>query len=279
MQNIELSIEFFPPQTEEGCAKLRAVQQRLAVLNPAFFSVTYGAGGSTRERTFDIVREIAASGQEAAPHLSCIGSTRSGIREILASYAEADIQRIVALRGDLPSGVGDIGEFRHANELVEFIRAETGGRFRILVAAYPECHPQAKSPVDDLKAFKRKVDAGADAAITQYFYNPEAYLSFVDNAQRMGIDIPIIPGIMPIVNFSKLARFSDACGAEIPRWMRGTLESYGDDTESIRAFGLDMVTRLCARLLEAGAPGLHFYSMNLSGLTMEICKRLGIAAP
>jgi methylenetetrahydrofolate reductase (NADPH) len=274
MEKLELSIEFFPPQTPEGAEKLAATRAKLALLNPAFFSVTYGAGGSTRDRTFSTVKEIAAQGCEAAPHLSCIGSTRSGIREILDDYASAGIHRIVALRGDLPSGVGDRGEFRYANELVEFIRAETGDRFRIEVAAYPEWHPQAKSPKDDLLAFKRKADAGADSAITQYFYNFDAYLHFVDQVRAMGIEIPIVPGIMPIASFSKLARFSDACGAEIPRWMRRKFEAYGDDTASIRAFGLDVVTGLCERLLAAGAPGLHFYSMNQAGLTTAICERL-----
>ncbi|QDF95737.1 methylenetetrahydrofolate reductase [NAD(P)H] [Azoarcus sp. DD4] len=277
MHKTELSIEFFPPQTAEGAEKLRAVQARLAGLKPAFFSVTYGAGGSTRERTFSTVKEIAASGSEAAPHLSCIGSSRDSIRAILKEYADAGVKRIVALRGDLPSGVVDPGEFRYANELVEFIRAETGSRFRIEVAAYPEWHPQAKSPADDLAAFKRKMDAGADSAITQYFYNLDAYLHFVDAVRKLGIDKPVIPGIMPIASFSKLARFSDACGAEIPRWMRKKFESYGDDADSIRAFGLDVVTELCQKLLAAGVPGLHFYSMNQAGLTTEICKRLQLA--
>ncbi len=278
MSKTELSIEFFPPTTPEGTEKLRATREKLAELMPSFFSVTYGAGGSTRERTFATVKEIAASGCEAAPHLSCIGSTREGIRAILQEYADAGIRRIVALRGDLPSGVGDPGEFRYANELVEFIRRETGDRFRIEVAAYPEWHPQARSPRDDLLAFKRKADAGADSAITQYFYNLDAYLNFVDAARRLGVNIPIVPGIMPIGTFSKLARFSDACGAEIPRWMRKTFESYGDDSASVRAFGLDVVTRLCEQLIAAGAPGLHFYSMNQAGLTTEICRRLGLGA-
>ena len=274
--SIELSIEFFPPQTAEGADKLRATREKLAVLKPAFFSVTYGAGGSTRERTFATVKEIAASGCEAAPHLSCIGSTRDGVRAILQDYADAGVQRIVALRGDLPSGVQDPGEFRYASELVEFIRRETGSRFRIEVAAYPEWHPQARSPRDDLLAFRRKIDAGADSAITQYFYNIDAYFNFVDAARRLGVGVPIVPGIMPIAGFTKLARFSDACGAEIPRWMRKTFESYGDDIASVRAFGLDVVTRLCERLIAAGAPGLHFYSMNQAGLTTEICRRLGL---
>ncbi len=277
MTRPELSIEFFPPQTPEGAEKLRTVREQLAALQPSFFSVTYGAGGSTRERTFSTVREIASAGHEAAPHLSCIGSTRDSIREILTEYAEAGIRRIVALRGDLPSGVGASGEFRYANELVEFIRAEAGNRFIIEVAAYPEWHPQAKSPRDDLLAFKRKVEAGADSAITQYFYNLDAYLHFVDEVRSMGIDIPIVPGIMPISSFSKLARFSDACGAEIPRWMRRKFEGFGDDSASIKAFGLDVVSELCRRLVEAGAPGLHFYSMNQAAPTLEVCRRLGIS--
>jgi methylenetetrahydrofolate reductase (NADPH) len=278
MQTTELSIEFFPPQTPEGAEKLRGVRQRLAeALDPQFFSVTYGAGGSTRERTFSTVREISASGSEAAPHLSCIGSSRTELRAILEEYAEEGIHRIVALRGDLPSGVGTSGEFRYANELVEFIRKETGDRFLIEVAAYPEWHPQARSPRDDLLAFKRKVDAGADSAITQYFYNLDAYSHFVDEAQALGVSIPIVPGIMPITSFAKLARFSDMCGAEIPRWMRRKFEAFGDDAESVRAFGLDVVTELCESLLAEGAPGLHFYSMNQDAPTIEICRRLGLA--
>lgn len=272
----ELSIEFFPPQTPEGVEKLRAVRAQLAQLQPNFFSVTYGAGGSTRERTFDVIKEILAEGHGAAPHLSCIGSTRAGMREILDEYKAAGIRRIVALRGDLPSGMAQAGELRYANELVEFIRAETGDWFSIEVAAYPEWHPQAKTPKDDLEAFARKAKAGANSAITQYFYNADAYFSFVAEARALGVDIPIIPGIMPISSFAKLARFSDMCGAEIPRWMRRKFECYYDDAASIRAFGLDVVTALCERLLQGGAPGLHFYSMNQSALTLEICKRLGM---
>ncbi|MBS1144266.1 MAG: metF [Proteobacteria bacterium] len=272
----EISIEFFPPQTPEGVDKLRAVRAELAKLNPAFFSVTFGAGGSTRERTFAVVKEIAAEGHDAAPHLSCIGSTRDNIRDILNEYKAAGIKRTVALRGDLPSGMAETGEFRYANELVEFIRAETGDWFSIEVAAYPEWHPQARSPKDDLDAFARKVKAGANSAITQYFYNADAYFHFVDEARALGVDVPIVPGIMPIVGFTKLARFSDACGAELPRWMRKKFESYGDDSDSIRAFGLDVVTELCERLLKGGAPGLHFYAMNQSALTTEICKRLNL---
>lgn len=270
-----LSIEFFPPQTPEGEAKLRATCKELAVLQPEFFSVTYGAGGSTRERTFKAVQEIAAEGQQAAPHLSCVGSTRESIRDILNEYRDAGIRRIVALRGDLPSGMAEAGEFRYASELVAFIRQETADWFHIEVAAYPEWHPQAKTPRDDLLAFKAKCDAGADSAITQYFYNFDAYVNFVAECRGQGITVPIVPGIMPIAGFTKLARFSDACGAELPRWMRKKLESYGDDSDSIRAFGLDVVTDLCERLLAYGAPGLHFYSMNQSALTLEICRRLG----
>ena len=276
MNPIELSIEFFPPQTQDGVEKLRVVREKLAILKPDFLSVTYGAGGSTRERTFSVIKEIAAEGFNATPHLSCVGATRESIREILKDYQSAGIRRIVALRGDLPSGMNQSGEFRHANELVEFIRSETGDHFHLAVAAYPEWHPQARTPGDDLKAFARKVKAGADTAITQYFYNADAYFHFVDKAHALGVDVPIIPGVMPIAGFSKLARFSDACGAELPRWMRRKFESMGDDTDSIRAFGLDIVTELCDRLLAGGAPGLHFYSMNMSGLTLEICQRLKI---
>ncbi len=275
--NPEISFEFFPPQSAEGLDKLRAVRAKLAVVGPSFFSVTYGAGGSTRERTFDVIMEIAAEGHAAAPHLSCIGSTRTGIREILNTYRANGIRRLVALRGDLPSGMADAGEFRYANELVEFIRAETGDTFRIEVAAYPEWHPQAKTPREDLLNFKRKVAAGADAAITQFFYNADAYAHFVTEARALGIAIPIVPGIMPIGSFSKLARFADNSGAEIPRWMRKKFESFGDDSDSIRAFGLDVVTELCQRLIDLGAPGLHFYTLNQSILSLEIVRRLGLA--
>ncbi|GHT90483.1 methylenetetrahydrofolate reductase [Betaproteobacteria bacterium] len=270
----ELSLEFFPPQTPEGATRLKVERDRLAALEPAFFSVTYGAGGSTRERTFSVVKEIAAEGRPVAPHLSCIGFTRAGILEILHEYRAAGIRRIVALRGDLPSGMVDVGELRYANELVEFIRAETGDTFHIVVGAYPEWHPQAKSPKDDLQNFARKVKAGADSAITQYFYNADAYFHFMDEVRALGVEIPVIPGVMPIASFSKLARFSDASGAEIPRWMRKKFESYGDDTDSIRAFGLDVLTELCERLLQGGAPGLHFYSLNQATLTETIWRRL-----
>ena len=274
--SIELSVEFFPPQTPEGAEKLRAVWTKLAPLKPAFCSVTFGAGGSTQDRTFETVEEIRAAGLPAAPHLSCIGSTKARVREILERYRAVGIHRIVALRGDLPSGMAEPGELRHANELVEFIRQETGDWFHIEVAAYPEYHPQAKSPKDDLANFKRKAEAGANAAITQFFYNADAYEHFVADARAAGVTIPIIPGIMPVASFSKLARFADTCGAEIPRWMRKQFESYGDDAASIRAYGLDVVTSLCERLIKAGAPGLHFYTLNQAGLTTEIVRRLGI---
>lgn len=268
------SIEFFPPNTEEGAAKLRAVRGQLAALRPAFFSVTHGAGGSTREKTVSTVMEIKNEGHTAAPHLSCIGSTRTSIRELLALYRDAGIDRLVALRGDLPSGMGDPGEFRYASELVEFVRAETGDYFHIEVAAYPEYHPQARSPDADLTAFARKMAAGANAAITQFFYNPDAYFAFVEAVRGVGIDAPIVPGIMPFHNFSKILRFADGCGAEIPRWVRVRMEKYYDDAPSIRAFGIEVVTRLCERLLAGGAPGLHFYTLNQAGLTTEIWQRL-----
>jgi len=269
------SCEFFPPKTDEGAAKLRATWQALKVIDPVYFSVTYGAGGSTQERTFATVHEIQAdSGVEAAPHLSCIGSTRAQIRAILDDYKAQGIRRLVALRGDLPSGMRDPGELRYANELVEFIRAETGDWFHIEVAAYPEFHPQAVSPTADLDAFQRKVEAGSDAAITQYFYNVDSYFRFVDDCLDRGIHIPIVPGIMPITNYPQLARFSDACGAEIPRWLRKRLEAFGDDLESIRALGLEVVSELCEQLLDGGAPGLHFYTMNQVEPTLTLWKSL-----
>ncbi|MBT9568858.1 MAG: methylenetetrahydrofolate reductase [NAD(P)H] [Thiobacillus sp.] len=270
------SFEFFPPKTAEGADKLRAARGQLAQLGPKFFSVTFGAGGSTRDRTLETVREIQAAGSAAAPHLSCIGSTEDNIREILAEYKSQGIRHLVALRGDLPSGSMDVGEFNYANELVEFIRAETGDWFEIEVAAYPEIHPQARSYTADLANFKRKVDAGADSALTQYFFNADAYFRFVDDARAAGVGIPIVPGIMPIGNYVQLARFSDACGAEIPRWLRKKLETYGEDMASLRAFGLDVITDLCARLLAGGAPGLHFYTMNQAGPTTTIWQRLGL---
>lgn len=274
MNEHNFSIEFFPPKTQEGVEKLRAVRAQLVTLQPAYFSVTFGAGGSTQRGTLETVLEIQREGQEAAPHLSCIGSTRESLRTILEEYKGNGIKRIVALRGDLPSGYGMSGEFRYANELVEFIRAETGDWFRIEVAAYPEVHPQAKSPQDDLQSLVRKVKAGADTAITQYFYNADAYFHFVDEAVKAGVNVPIVPGIMPITNYSQLVRFSDMCGAEIPRWIRLKLASFGDDTASIKAFGLDVVTALCEKLLAGGAPGLHFYTLNQAAATMEICRRL-----
>jgi methylenetetrahydrofolate reductase (NADPH) len=270
----DFSIEFFPPNTPEGVEKLRTVRTQLAQLSPAYFSVTHGAGGATRDKTISTVLEIQAAQLAAAPHISCVASTRTTIRELLDAYRGAGIGRVVALRGDLPSGMGDPGEFRYANELVEFIRAETGDHFHIEVACYPEYHPQSKSPDADLQAFARKVKAGANAAITQFFYNPDAYFSFVDAARKAGIDVPIVPGIMPFHNFAKIVRFADSCGAEVPRWVRMRMEKFYDDAPSIRAFGLDVVTALCARLLEGGAPGLHFYTLNQSGLTTEIWQRL-----
>ncbi len=271
-----ISFEFFPPQSAEGLEKLRATHRQLARLQPEYFSVTYGAGGSTRERTLATVLELHEAGSPVAPHLSCVASTRASIREILDLYRQAGIRRLVALRGDLPSGMAEPGEFRYACDLVSFVRAETGDWFHLDVAAYPECHPQAKNPREDLLAFKRKVEAGANAAITQYFYNADAYESFRDDCAALGISIPIVPGIMPINKFSQLARFSDACGAEIPRWIRRRLESFGDDAVSIRAFGLDVVTDLCARLVRHGAPGLHFYTLNQASLVSTICQRLGL---
>ncbi|WP_296945572.1 methylenetetrahydrofolate reductase [NAD(P)H] [uncultured Massilia sp.] len=274
MATPDISIEFFPPKTPEGAEKLRVARHKLAALHPKYFSVTFGAGGSTQQGTLSTVLEIQAEGHEAAPHLSCVGATRASIRAILDEFRAKGIRRIVALRGDLPSGYGGAGELRYASELVEFIRAETGDWFHIEVAAYPEMHPQARSPQDDLQAFARKVQAGANAAITQYFYNPDAYFQFVENARRIGIDVPIVAGIMPITNFTQLMRFSDMCGAEIPRWIRLKLASFGDDSASIKAFGLDVVSSLCERLLAGGAPGLHFYSMNQAAATTAIWQRL-----
>ena len=270
------SIEFFPPKTPEGVEKLRQTRRQLAQLGPKFFSVTFGAGGSTRDRTLETVLEIQAEGLQAAPHLSCIGSTRESIRQILQTYRAHGIRHIVALRGDLPSGMAEPGEFRYASDLVAFIREETGDWFEIEVAAYPEKHPQARNYREDLANFKRKVDAGANAAITQYFFNADAYFNFVDDCRALGVTLPIVPGIMPISNYTQLARFSSACGAEIPRWLANKLESYHDDTASIRAFGLDVVTGLCERLLSGGAPGLHFYTLNQAGLTATIWQRLGL---
>jgi methylenetetrahydrofolate reductase (NADPH) len=274
METPDFSIEFFPPKTPEGAEKLRVTRAKLAELQPRYFSVTFGAGGSTQQGTLQTVQEIQAAGHEAAPHLSCVGATRESIRAVLKQYQDSGIRRIVALRGDLPSGYGGAGELRYASDLVEFIRQETGDWFRIEVAAYPEMHPQARSPQDDLQAFARKVSAGADAAITQYFYNADAYFSFVDNVRKLGVTVPIVAGIMPITNYMQLMRFSDMCGAEIPRWVRLKLASFGDDSASIKAFGLDVVTSLCEKLLAGGAPGLHFYSMNQAVPTTAIWQRL-----
>jgi len=272
------SFEFYPPKTEAGAESLQRVYQKLAQLNPDFFSVTFGAGGSTRDKTYETVLKIQAQGVPAAPHLSCVASTRENIIDILKGYRDNGVEKIVALRGDLPSGMMSAGEFRYANELVEFIRTETGDYFQIHVAAYPETHPQARNATEDLKNFKRKVDAGANAAITQYFYNAESYFYFVDACEKLGIDIPIVPGIMPITNYSQLFRFSDMCGADIPRWLRKKLECFGDDREQIIAFGLDVVTGLCRRLLDNGAPGLHFYTMNQAEPTLAILRNLNLTA-
>ncbi|MDD2924697.1 methylenetetrahydrofolate reductase [NAD(P)H] [Rhodoferax sp.] len=271
-----VSVEFFPPKTPEGVDKLRLVRQQLYALKPEFCSVTFGAGGSTQEGTFNTVREILAEQVSAASHFSCIGATRERVREQLATLRAMGVKRLVALRGDLPSGYGTGGEFQYASDLVAFIRAETGADFHIEVAAYPETHPQAKSPESDLQAFATKVRAGANSAITQYFYNSDAYFRFVEDADALGVTVPVVPGVMPITSSTQLMRFSDACGAEIPRWIRLRLQSFGDDTASIKAFGLDVVTDLCEQLRAGGAPGLHFYTMNQSAATLEICRRLGI---
>lgn len=274
MNPIEISFEFFPPKTPEGVEKLRATRAQLALLKPKFVSVTFGAGGSTQQGTLDTVLDMAKDGLEAAPHLSCIGSSKDSLRAILERYRAHGIRHIVALRGDLPSGMGEVGELRYASELVAFIRAEYGDWFRIEVAAYPEYHPQARSPRHDLENFARKVKAGANAAITQYFYNADAYLRFVEEARKLGVEVPIVPGVMPITNYSQLMRFSEMCGAEVPRWVAKRLESFGDDKEAIRAFGLDVVTQLCERLVKEGAPGLHFYTLNSATATKAICERL-----
>ena len=271
-----VSFEFFPPKTPEGADKLRAVRQQLYARRPEFCSVTYGAGGSTQAGTFGTVREILAEGVSAASHFSCIGATKDSVRAQLAELKAMGVKRLVALRGDLPSGYGIGGEFHYASDLVAFIRAETGRDFHIEVAAYPEGHPQARSSDADLQAFATKVRAGADSAITQYFFNADAYLRFVQDVRRLGLDVPVVPGIMPIMGASQLLRFSDACGAEIPRWIRLRLQGYGDDVASIRAFGLDVVTHLCEQLRREGVPGLHFYTMNQSAATLEICDRLGL---
>lgn len=269
-----ISFEFFPPNTDVGREKLKSARDTLAERRPRFFSVTYGAGGSTQDRTLHTVNAVREAGITTAPHLSCIGSEKAQLRDLLARYREEGIDSLVALRGDLPSGMGGIGEFRYANELVEFIREETGEHFEIAVAGYPESHPQASSFDRDLENFARKVKAGANLAITQYFFNADAYFHFVDRARALGVEAPIIPGIMPITNYTKLARFSDACGADIPRWIRKQLEAYGDDSESIAAFGEEVVSRLCQRLLDGGAPGLHFYTLNQATPSLKILDNL-----
>ena len=270
-----VSLEFFPSKTAEGVEKIRAVRKELYVLQPEFCSVTYGAGGSTQQGTFGAVAEILAEGVVAAAHLSCVGASRASVRAELETLMNMGVKRLVALRGDMPSVYGSEGEFRHACDLVEFIRDETGDHFFLEVAAYPEMHPRARSPEHDLHAFAMKVKSGANSSITQYFYNPDAYFRFVDDARKMGVNVPIIPGIMPITNSSQLMRFSDMCGAEIPRWIRLRLQAFKEDTASIRAFGLDVVTQMCETLKVGGAPSLHFYTMNQSAPALEICRRLG----
>ena len=273
---IPVSLEFFPPKTAEGTEKLRFVRQELYALKPEFCSVTFGAGGSTKEGTFNTVRDILGEGVPAASHFSCVGATKATVRTQLATLKSMGVKRLVALRGDLPSGYGAGGEFHYASDLVAFIRAETGADFVIEVAAYPEVHPQAKSPDSDLQAFAAKVRAGANSAITQYFYNSDAYFRFLEDIQSMGLEVPVIPGIMPIGSSTQLMRFSDACGAEIPRWIRLRLQSFGDDIASIKSFGLDVVEDLCEQLRAGGAPGLHFYTMNQSAATLTLCERLGL---
>ena len=269
-----ISIEFFPPNTPVGSEKLKTVVQDLSVLQPEFFSVTYGAGGATREKTLAAVRDIAAAGFEAAPHLSCVGSTRDGLSEILATYRAQGIHRVVALRGDLPSGTAVAGEFRYASELVRFIRETQGDDWHIEVAAYPEYHPEQRYARRDLQHFADKMACGADSAITQFFFNPDAYFHFVDEARKLGVAAPIVPGIMPIHNFAKVAQFAQRDGIEIPRWVMLKMEGYLDDAASIRAFGIEVVARLCERLIAGGAPAIHFYALNQSALTLEICQRL-----
>ena len=272
-----ISFEFFPPKTPEGAEKLRKVREDLYALNPQFFSVTYGAGGSTQDGTLQQVQSILKDGFDAAPHFSCIGTTRETVRQQLSVFKAAGIRRMVALRGDLPSGHGTFGEFRYASELVACIRQESGDHFHIEVGCYPEVHPQAKSPQADVQAFVSKIKAGANSAITQYFFNSDAYFRFVEEAYRLGADVPVVPGIMPITSSSQLMRFSDACGAEIPRWIRMRLQSFGDDIASIKAFGLEVVSDLCEQLRNGGAPGLHFYTMNQSTAVQAICRNLRLA--
>ncbi|MBT9477734.1 methylenetetrahydrofolate reductase [NAD(P)H] [Polaromonas sp.] len=272
--NVPISFEFFPPKTPEGAAKLRLTRQALYAHQPEFCSVTFGAGGSTQAGTFGTVEEILSEGVSAACHFSCVGATKAAVRDQLATLQAMGVKRLVALRGDLPSGYGLGGEFQYASDLVAFIRAETGHAFHIEVAAYPEIHPQAKSAEADLQAFAAKVKAGANSAITQYFFNSDAYFRFVDDVHRLGADVPVVPGIMPITSSTQLLRFSDACGAEIPRWIRLRLQGFGDDTASIKSFGLDVMTDLCDQLCTAGVPGIHFYTMNQAATTSEIIRRL-----
>ncbi|QCF25054.1 methylenetetrahydrofolate reductase [NAD(P)H] [Hydrocarboniclastica marina] len=271
------SFEFFPPKTDAGVEKLQQTRDELAERKPSFFSVTFGAGGSTRDRTIETVLKLHKQGISTAPHLSCVGSTRESVAELLDIYRDNGVNRIVTLRGDLPSGMGSAGELRYANELVAFIREHSGDHFALEVAAYPEYHPQARSAEEDLKNFQRKVEAGANSAITQYFYNPDAYFYFIDRLEKAGITIPVVPGIMPIVNYSSLIRFSEMCGAEVPRWIRKQLDAYGDDSESIRKFGEEVVTEMCRKLLAGGAPGLHFYTLNQSTPSLAIWDNLALA--
>jgi methylenetetrahydrofolate reductase (NADPH) len=273
-KNISYSFEFFPPKTAEGIANLRLARTELAKFNPEFFSVTFGAGGSTRDRTMDTVFEIQAEGYAAAPHISCISSSKEEIRALLDAYQAKGIKRLVTLRGDVPSGEVSAGDFKYADELVAFIRQETGDWFHIEVAAYPEFHPEATSASKDLANFKRKIDAGANSAITQYFYNTDAYFRFLDACEQQGIHVPIVPGVMPIYNFTQLARFSNVCGAEIPRWLRLRLEAYGDDIASLRAFGVDVVTDLCEKLIGSGVKSMHFYTLNQAGTITKIINNL-----
>lgn len=274
--SFELSFEFFPPKTQEGTAKLLETRQQLALLHPKFFSVTFGAGGSTRDRTMETVLGIQRDGFEAAPHISGISSTRQDIQDMLQVYQSHGIRRLVVLRGDLPSGEVTASDFAHASDLVAYIRELSGDSFHIEVAAYPETHPEAKSALQDIQHFKQKIDAGANGAITQYFYNADAYFQFVDQCQSMGIHVPIVPGIMPIYNYTQLARFSSVCGAEIPRWLSLRLQDFNEDAASLRALGLEVVTNLCKRLLDGGAPGLHFYTLNQATLISQIIENLDI---
>ena len=275
--SVPVSFEFFPPNTPVGDEKLKDVVKQLGAMNPEFFSVTYGAGGSTREKTLNTVTAIAKAGFQAAPHLSCVGSTREGLQEILATYRAQQIRRIVALRGDQPSGTATAGEFRHASELVSFIRETQGRDWHIEVACYPEYHPEQRYAKRDLQHYVDKVRAGADSSITQFFFNPDCYFQFVDETRRLGAEVPVVPGIMPFHNYAKIAQFAARDGIEIPRWVALKMEGFMDDSASIRAFGLDVVTELCQRLIAGGAPGIHFYTMNQSALTIELCKRLGLA--